>query len=152
MKLQIGNLWDAKADVYLATTNAVLNNREELVMGAGSALEMKQRYPDAPQLFGQVIRGLKVPYGVIILEQLGIGAFQTKDHYKHGSDLTIIERSTEYLANWCVVNPNKFVALPAPGIGYGGLTYKQIRPIIKYLPDTVTVFVFSNSQLEENVA
>jgi hypothetical protein len=139
MKLITGNMWDIKADLYLATTNVVLNRNNELIMGVGSALEMKKRYPESPRLFGSVISNVGTQYGLIILEQINIGAFQTKYHYRNNSDIELIELATNKLIQWCGEHPNKTVSMPFPGIGYGGLSVDTVLPIISTLPDNVTV-------------
>lgn len=140
MKIRIDNMWNNKADVILATTNNVINNGR-LVMGAGSALEMKQRHPAAPRLFSTKIEEVGDPdYGTIILDELGIGAFQTKRDFRSNSNIPLIEKSVACLKQWCADNPNKSVFLPFPGIGFGGLTIRQVLPAIILLSDQVTVF------------
>lgn len=146
MQLRIGNMFDSKFDLYLATTNSELNSKNALVMGAGSAKSVKLQYPGIEQQFGKLIdkqRDKYYKYGLIVVDyqdQL-VGAFQTKTNYKCASDPALIKLSVEMLISWCNVNPTKTVALPYPGVGYGGMKIKEIEKIIAPLPDTVTVFL-----------
>ena len=148
MQLRIGDMFDTKFDLYCATTNSELNNRNALIMGAGSAKSVKLRYPGIEQQFGGLIdkqRNKHFRYGLIVVDYEGqlVGAFQTKNSYKYASDPTLIKQSVEMLVSWCNANPTKTVALPYPGIGYGGLTISEVEKIIAPLPDTVTVFLTS---------
>ncbi len=141
-------MFDNKFDLYIATTNSELNNRNALIMGAGSAKSVKLRYPGIEQHFGELIdkqRNKHYKYGLIVVDYEGqlVGAFQTKTSYKYASDPTLIKQSVEMLVSWCNANPTKTVALPYPGIGYGGLTISEVEKIIAPLPDTVTVFLTS---------
>jgi hypothetical protein len=145
MKQRIGNMWDSKNDVILVTTNSVLNCQQELVMGAGSAFQARQKYPQIARLLGAEIKrrntDQRCTYGTIIFEEFPVGAFQTKGHYRYGSTLQYIEISTSSLCEWCRENPLKTVSLPFPGVGLGGLTLESVYPIIDRLPDNVTIWV-----------
>lgn len=162
MKLRIGNMFDAKFDLYLATTNSELNNRNALIMGAGSAKSVKLQYPGIEQTFGNLVYKLRdkhYKYGLITINYEGqlVGAFQTKTNYKYSSDIFLIKNSVEMLVSWCNANPTKTVALPYPGVGYGGMKIQEVEKIIAVLPDTVTVFLTEvregvrfNDELGEN--
>jgi hypothetical protein len=148
MQLRIGDMFDTKFDLYCATTNSELNNRNALIMGAGSAKSVKLRYPGIEQQFGELIdkqRNKHYKYGLIVVDYEGqlVGAFQTKTSYKYASDPILIKQSVDMLVSWCNANPTKTVALPYPGIGYGGLTISEVEKIIAPLPDTVTLFLIS---------
>lgn len=146
MQLRIGNMFDSKFDLYLATTNSELNTKNALVMGAGSAKSVKLQYPGIEQQFGKLVdkqRDKHYVYGLIVVNYKGqlVGAFQTKTNYKWLSDTVWIKNSTEMLVSWCNANPTKTVALPYPGVGYGGMKIKEVEKIVGVLPDTVTVFL-----------
>ena len=142
VKFAVGNMWQEKADIYLVTTNSTLNSKHELVMGAGSAKEMKLLYPDSPRLFGKCVYGTKEEYyGLIILDEYGIGAFQTKTSWRNKSTVEIIQYSTNLLFSYCIdIQPRVLISLPFPGVGLGGLSKDVVRPIIEKLPDTVTIW------------
>lgn len=149
-----GNLWDeiGVADVVLVTTNSVVMhyNRPnspncELVMGAGSAREARERYPNLPHALGRLIalKGEHLGvYGVIIPPPVGVdplvGAFQTKVHWKKPSELSVIEYSTFMLFG--VAKKYRRVALPFPGINHGKLTRDEVLPLLSDLPDNVIIY------------
>ncbi len=149
MQLKTGEMWDYPADIYLCTTNGVLSGRDELIMGKGSALDMKRRYPDSPRLFGKKILDSATPgkvnlkYGFIYVTldetQQIIGAFQTKYHFNSRSYADLIKLSTSMLKQFALFT-SKEIVLPYPGIGLGGLKEEEVHDIIKELPDNVIVF------------
>jgi len=148
MQLVFGDIWDQvnfPADITLITTNSVLNTNDCLVMGAGTALQAKQRNPELPRLFGEKIRKIQSRekrYGLVLLHDLGVGAFQTKTHYKYPADLDLIGLSTEMLCQFLEEEDYRDfkVNLPFPGIGKGGLKPETVLPIITVLPENVRVF------------
>lgn len=148
MKIVTEDLWDSGADVKIVTANAYINSKGELVMGRGAALEAKQRYPDIPRMAGTKLKEIAViqtgtigayaRYGVLLLPHR-LGLFQVKLHFKDYALLSLIGMSTYMLLSICQSNPEMTVAMNFPGIGYGGLDPEVVLPIIRILPDTVTI-------------
>lgn len=148
-----GDIWGnelCKAGLILVPGNATLDSKGRLVMGAGAALEAKQRFPDCPMRLGAGLVARKGvtrdPYGVhwqicpnINGAFYNIGVFQSKSHWKSASNLGLIEYSTRVLKReWC---PQfKRIAMCFPGIGLGGLKRDDVLPIIGVLPDNVFVY------------
>ena len=57
MQLTKGNVFEhLDLDYICITTNSILNKNGELVMGAGVALEAKQRFPELPKVYGSKIK------------------------------------------------------------------------------------------------
>lgn len=58
MILEKGNMWDCfgKVDLFLVTTNPIVNAKGELVMGRGIALEAKKRFPELPKDFARMTK------------------------------------------------------------------------------------------------
>lgn len=156
MQVIKGNMWDwwTKVDHWLVTTNCIVKRNGALVMGAGLAKDVRDRWRhlDTPvdvQL-GQAIQTAagrqysKVcksdfTYGVILGRKLGI--FQVKHHFKDSADLHLIRHSAEMLAAEATANPSKVYALNFPGIGNGKLSYRTVHDVICHvLPDNVLVF------------
>lgn len=122
--------------LLLATTNNV-TTPYGLVMGAGSALAMKEEWPTIPLQFAPYVTQ---EYGIIIEEVEGgfLGAFQTKYHWKRKSVYYLIEYSTEKLLEY--VDYFDEIHLPFPGIANGGLDEYKVLDIIHVLPDNVIVY------------
>jgi hypothetical protein len=144
-----GELWDElnKADLLLVTTNSTLNARSELVMGAGAAGAMKERFPYLPALFGRYIAKMGYVNGLYGFQfakhptyttQLGI--FQTKKYYNNPSTPEIIAFSAGMLcANIYHYNFGR-VAMNFPGSGLDGLSKYTLKPLLEPLPKNVYIY------------
>jgi hypothetical protein len=144
-----GNMWDVydEADLFLITANSFVKQDGRLVMGAGIAKEALARFPSIDLRLGQSIQfedkhlgvyGLLVSFNWEFGQKLGL--FQTKRSYKDDANLSIIEKSTDALIDWCKYHPDAKVHLNFPGIGYGHLKPASVIPIIVWLPDSVSVW------------
>lgn len=129
--------------VILFTGNSYINQRGELVMGRGAALTVKKQFPDLPKKFGDCIAVKGKEYGVIFVTQFPLhtmGVFQVKQHFKDKADTLLIKNSTKKLKKYADQSPHLFFHMNFPGIGWGGLTEKQVMPIIETLPDNVWIY------------
>lgn len=137
--------------VLIVTTNGAIKKNGELVMGRGAALQLKRINPFIAKRFGQAITNYynshtgKI-YGLLLLDFNTIfdktifGMFQVKYHYKDKASLDLIQTSAARLGVVARAFPEKLFDLNFPGIGNGGLSRKEILPIIKNLPDNVFVW------------
>lgn len=139
MKINKGNLWESNADVILVTANSYLKNDGSLAMGKGAALEMKNRFPKLPHVFGEFIKnkcGHLGFYGVCISPENNFsGVLQTKYHYKDESTIDLIEKSlmelTEHMDLFAEnVGYMQNVAVNYPGIGFGKLSMDEVEPTL----------------------
>ena len=117
-------------------------------MGAGAALEAKQRFPELPRALGKLIPemidkhgfyGIAVPPGIEYAGTL-VGSFQSKYDWRQPSDLDLIRKSVDYLRYLSEKHENKLFALNFPGIGKGGLSEEEVLPILETLPHRVWVY------------
>ncbi len=149
MKLVQEDLWAQPADLFVVTTNGVLNKRNALVMGKGAALEAKQRYPGIDAIAGaEILKGYPSAalfgdvvyiYGFIGLQDPRVGLFQTKFHWRGVSDLELIEAATIIMGKHIRSTGVENVRMNFPGINNGKLSKEVVLPIIERLPDSVTV-------------
>ena len=141
MRLIEGDLWASEAKVKLVTTNATLDRRGHLVMGAGAALQAKLRYPHLPKVFGVQIAPLQ-PYGLLLHQEADgiLGAFQTKNHWRDNASLELIALSVFKLRGHMVGRGHLTYALNFPGIGHGGLDPEEVLTLLEDLPDQVGVY------------
>lgn len=162
MKIQFGNIWSAweTADLFLFTSNGVLKRNGELVMGAGIARQVRDRFNNQrlPLIIGRSIAALAntepelydfrqnaYKYGLLVSTRwpkAKLGAFQTKMNWKKKSPLPLIQFSTNKLIEWTKENPKAEVHLTMPGCGHGGLSQSEVLPLIEKLPDTVNVWSY----------
>ena len=142
MRLVKGNVFEFEdVDYACITTNSILNKKGELVMGAGVALEAKQRFPELPKIYGNKIQRLGLVSGeYYLLQHNNLIAFQTKVHYKDKSPLGLVKKSVTRLKFLATLFDDCIFGLPFPAINNGGLTKEMVLPIIESLPDNVLVF------------
>lgn len=156
MKLAQGDMWSVydQADLFLVTTNSVLNRHGALVMGAGIARQARERFPVLDVALGSVVVQAGDTYGLLVSPRWFIppngsgptaklGAFQTKVRWQDPSSLELINFSTSKLVAWCKAHPTARVHLNMPGVGHGGLSREQVLPMLEPLPDTVTVWEYT---------
>lgn len=124
------DIWWSEADLICIPTNSTLNKSAHLIMGAGLALQAKRRYPQLPQMAGEMIKPLcsfkRFPeYGLIrikVSHHVEIGLLQTKTDWRLPSSESLILMSLAKLKFAIESNDIKSVAMPLPGAGKGGLS------------------------------
>ncbi len=147
-----GDMWSAlenNVDHFIITTNAMVKRNGALVMGAGIAKQVRDRYPGIDVDCGRAVEKYRDhlnTYGCLINvvpgERSSLGLFQVKHHWAEQADLELIENSTTHLYHHAQLNQGMTFALNFPGIGNGKLSYDQVKPIIDTLPDNVQVWTF----------
>jgi hypothetical protein len=136
-----GNFWDCapKYKMIGVTTNGIVKDNGELVMGKGIAKEFKKRFPFLPQELGErVEKSGNRPYFIPIKNQI-IFSFPTKNDYREDSDIDLIMKNATYLSNWIEINTSMnflnaedCALLTRPGCGNGNLDWElDVRPIIE---------------------
>lgn len=144
MILKTGNIFDSTADVIVNPTNSVG------IMGAGLAKQFIDRYPKACAEYNNwsVARWNPDPHRLMTAKTFNLAPprlfeagvfdadrailmFATKRHPYNASTLEDIERNLidtfEMLANDTNYNS---IAFPKIGCGYGGLDWKDVKPLI----------------------
>ena len=132
LKVHVGNLFDSQAQTLVNTVNCVG------VMGAGIALEFKERFPDMYEDYvkrcnrGEVKLGR--PYLYPRLFPPSILNFPTKEHWRSVSRLADIIQGLEYLEKnykeWSIAS----LAVPPLGCGQGQLEWRVVGPTLyRYL-------------------
>lgn len=143
----VGDLWLIPATWRGITTNGVTNMFGKAVMGAGCALEAKQRYPELPGQLGRLLltHKLNVPY---LFRHFQLLTFPTKNHWREDSRLEIIERSAAWIRNWMADGTieGTFI-MPRPGCGHGNLQWRNVAPILEqYFTDDRYIIVAQNAE------
>lgn len=130
-----GNFFDYDANIRVNTVNCVG------VMGAGVALQFKNKYP---AMFEEYVRECN-------LQRIGIGKphvwvennffdrpttiinLPTKNDWRKPSEYEYVEKGLVWLKEY-LKDKKDIVTLPALGCGHGGLDWDKVKPmIIKYL-------------------
>lgn len=143
MKEVKGNIWDFYYQGYWIgiTTNGVIKNNGEAVMGKGLAKEAKKLFPDLPSELAEHLK--RFGNTMAVFPNYNLICIPTKNDWKNTGDLELIEYSCEQLKELFEVNltylPNEFY-IPRLGCGNGGLNWEDVKPIMeKYLNDRFIV-------------
>lgn len=135
-----GNLLESPAQVLTNTVNCVG------AMGAGIALEFKNRFPAMYEDYQKRCAAKSVAIGRPYLwedESHQILNFPTKLHWKNPSELSYIEAGLKYLAEHHDEMGISSIAMPALGCGLGGLNWNDVLPLVeKHLGPIATLDVF----------
>lgn len=136
IELVNGNFFDYEVDVRVNTVNCVG------VMGAGVALQFKNRYP---RMYEDYIKECSLGKVKIGKPHVWIGSdiftytpiiinFPTKDDWKNPSEYEYVEKGLVWLKEYLKDKGRVKVTLPALGCGHGGLDWNIVREmIIRYL-------------------
>lgn len=148
-----GDMWSiyGKTDLFLVTTNPIVNRNGELVMGRGIAKQMADRFPGAAKEFAiQTAIGrttgnpfVSTLYYESVFGKQTVGYFMVKAHWKEPAKITIIMQSTAALIR--LANRSKLmqrIDLNFPGIGNGKLDRDYVKPLLDYLPDNVYIWEY----------
>jgi hypothetical protein len=148
-------------DAICITTNGNYTKQGMAVMGAGLALEAKERYPKVQVNLGKYLRlmGSNIPYIIGAVDATGkylditaeniakkefkclIISFPTKNHFKEDSSLELIKQSCQMIKEMADKYQLKNIALPKVGCGLGRLDWEKVKSEIIDLLDNRFVFV-----------
>jgi hypothetical protein len=143
MEFRIGNLWEASDALFAVTTSSTFNHRGELVLGAGAALQAKQRYPGI-QHRPELLQYHLGRFGWYKVPNVPVGFFQSKLSWRLPATFELIEFSSRALASWISTqNPVPRIALNFPGIGLGRLAREDVLPILHRYLEPFDILIYS---------
>lgn len=136
-------MFDNFYNAVCVTTNGIVKNNGEAVMGKGCALQFAQTYLEIPKVLGTKLKTkgnhchvLKILNNIDTCEKTYICSFPTKHNWKDNSDLALIEQSCKELVNATNKMNWKKVLIPIPGVGNGKLYWVDVKQVLeKYLDD-----------------
>ena len=134
--------YDLLHNVYMFTANSTIRKNGALVMGAGVAKVVRDKYKGVDSEFGKEINHHSV-FGVKFLkhENTFIGAFQTKVNWQEESPLDVVKVSVHKLRGIVTRRPQLTFHLPCPAINHGGKSVEEVLPLLSGLPDNVIVYL-----------
>lgn len=135
-----GDLLQADAEALVNTVNCVG------VMGKGIALHFKRHYPDNFQAYEKACKRGEVTIGTMFVTETGcldrpryIINFPTKKHWRSPSRLAYIDAGLIDLIRIVRDVNIRSIAIPALGVGNGGLDWAQVEHrligALKQVPD-----------------
>lgn len=128
-----GDLWMYLGKAAIAiTTNGQVSRRGEAIFGRGCAREARERFPDLPRRLGELIS----QHGnhVHLLED-GLVSFPVEHSPFENPDIRLIERSARELVEMADREGWGKVVVPRPGCGGGGLSWREVRPLLERIFD-----------------
>ena len=137
-QFKTGEMFRAQG-LKIVTTNSFIM-RQKLLMERGAALELRQMVPNIEFIFGKMIHescGHLGLYGLLMNGKYG--AAQIKYDFRDKADLDIIACSMGILADHAKTNGHTY-NINYPGIGHGGLSKEEVKPLLDILPDNVYVW------------
>lgn len=147
MNLKIGDIWNEQNnfDYLCVTTNSeILGPENRLVMGAGFAKQVLEKYPGVDFYLGnKIVKLRQQAYGIVVTSKffpVTIVAFQTKIHWKDDARLDLIGYSTIKLLRLLDKEKPHRVDMVYPGIGKGKLHPDLVQPCLTYLPHKVRIW------------
>ena len=137
-----GNLLEDDAQALVNTVNTVG------VMGKGIALQFKQRFPANYAAYAQACKLGQVQTGRMLVTEPGertgprwVVNFPTKQHWRNPSRMEWVVDGLQDLRSFLVSNAVQSIALPALGVGLGGLPWAAVRGHIEVALDDLAVDV-----------
>lgn len=129
-----GDFFEYDADIRINTVNCVG------VMGAGVALEFKNRYPEMFKAYVKVCKENRIEPGrpyvweeIDLFSRCTIINLPTKIHWKNPSEYEYIEKDLLWLKDYLMAKSEDcVVTLPALGCGHGGLDWGIVKKQIVY--------------------
>lgn len=145
-------------------------------MGGGCAGVCSRRWPDTAVKLGYQLKRHEdnIPYAIGFLDRetnlidfplvngvcpsyltAGVDSgkyclilsFPTIDDLIGGSKLDLIKNSAMELVKWADHFKMKYVVLPRPGVGIGGLSWQDVKPVIEpLLDDRFTIVSFEHEE------
>lgn len=139
------NLFDQckSGDAICVTTNGILNKEGRLVMGAGIARDIRDKFNGVDKILGEYVAKygnrvfnvgeIKIKDELNLIKTVTLFSFPTKQNWKYKSDLQLIKQSCIQLKQ--VVEKFKIqgdIYIPAPGCNNGVLDWEnEVKPIVE---------------------
>ena len=158
---------DDGVDAICITTNANYTMQGLACMGGGCAGEAARRWPEVPKRLGTLLKQYRsnLPFVIGAVDEKGnhleltprmikarkfkclIFSFPTINNLGTASNLQLIKQSASIMADYAEQFDLKQVVLPRPGVGIGGLSWAEVKPVIApFLGDRFTIVSFDHEE------
>lgn len=135
--IQSGDIFVTNADILVNPVNCVG------VMGAGLALQFKNRFPDNYRVYRNWCQSGDATIGKLCFYKTNnnqiIINFPTKDHWRYKSKYEYIEKGLITLQKYVNNIYVKSIAIPPLGCGLGGLEWDKVVKLIEQYPPLVDI-------------
>lgn len=147
-----------EGDLFQQPVQALVNTVNCFgAMGAGLALQFKNRFPENFRFYRSVCnRGELRPGDILVMSLNGMNPaykrtyptvdfivnLATKDHWNKPSELVWIQNGAARLAQWATQNHVQSIACPALGAGLGQLDWSSVHAIMADIFDQHETLVY----------
>jgi hypothetical protein len=160
-------IYQDDVDAICITTNAHYTIQGIAAMGGGCAGVCARRWPETAKRLGKMLKTFmtNIPFVIGALDEDGnyldptrdmirnkefkclIFSFPTINNLMDGSNLQLIKQSATVLKDYVDKFDLKGVMVPRPGVGIGGLSWKDVKPEIEnILDDRFTIVSFGHEE------
>ena len=160
-------IYEDGIDAICITTNGMRLTDGRAAMGGGCAGVCARRWPETAIRLGTCLKNFltNVPFVIGALDRNGkyiepklpmirarqfkvlIFSFPTIDNLMDGAKLRLIENSAKELKVLVDRFELRGVMVPRPGVGIGGLTWGDVKPILEpYMDDRFTIVSFEHEE------
>ena len=154
-------IYDTEVDAICITTNGHYTKEGIAVMGGGCAGICARRWPETAQRLGYLLKSfmINIPFVIGALDQEAeyleptsemiknhqykclIFSFPTINNLMDGSSIDLIKQSSKVMKDYADKFQLKKIMVPRPGVGIGGLSWTNVKPIIQDILDDRFVIV-----------
>jgi hypothetical protein len=129
----VGEIWEYLGRAVIAiTTNGHVTRKGEAVFGRGCARQAQERFPGLPKRLGEL---LSTHGNHVHFLGPGIVSFPVETSPWAVPELSLIRRSAGELRTLADREGWSLVVVPRPGCGGGGLSWREVRPLLADLFD-----------------
>ena len=160
-------IYEDGVDAICITTNGMYLTDGRAAMGGGCAGVCAKRWPETAFRLGKCLKNFltNVPFVIGALDIDGeyiepnlkmikerkfkclIFSYPTIDNLMDGAKIKLIENSAKELKSLVDRFSLKGIMVPRPGVGIGGLTWGDVKPVIEpYMDDRFTVVSFEHEE------
>lgn len=160
-------IYEDGVDAICITTNGMYTMDGRAAMGGGCAGVCAKRWPEISLRLGKCLKNFlsNVPFVIGALDEDGdylepnlriikakqfktlIFSFPTIDSLIEGAKLKLIENSAKELKILVDRFELKGVICPRMGVGIGGLSWKDVKPLVEpYMDDRFTIVSFDHEE------
>ena len=160
-------IFEDDVDAICITTNGQYSVQGIAAMGGGCAGICARRWPETARRLGKMLKtfGANIPFVIGALDEDGnyveptregiknkefkcvIFSFPTINNIINGSNLQLIKQSATILKDYVDQFELKGIMVPRPGVGIGGLSWKEVKPeIASILDDRFTAVSFDHEE------
>ena len=152
---------DPEVDAICITTNGNYTKNGIAIMGGGCAGEAARRWSSMPVRLGKMLKtfSANIPFVIGVLNEQGeeleltkevitqrqfkcfVFSFPTINNLIDGSNIELIKRSAQIMADYANQYGLKKIILGRPGVGIGGLKWKDVKSAIESILDDRFIIV-----------